>query len=395
MTPRVQDRPRKIAFVIGIVLSAAGIALAVVAPEPLAPVPVAPDLADDAPLLTYVSSFTGTGEAPLVRPTGVTTGGGRIYVADSGAGVVRVFGAGGVPLAEIGAGVLDVPVYVAYEPDSAAILVSDRARGAVFRFDAADGSPMGEVRPTSAATSSWEPLGVAADGADLIAVTDVSEPQRVVVMDTFGEERFSLGGARTADSSATVAVALDYPNTVALTSSEIWVGDSNNRRVLVFDRDGGFDRLVRVDGVARGLTFISDVGATTHALVVDALRSELVVLSLDGDEAGRFGGPGGAGGQLAYPNDAHYDAASGMLYVADTGNARVQVWEVTPAEERVPTITLPLGGPTLSAMRLAGILLGILGAILTVVAVWVRPGGRDVPVKPNIARGGKHRRRRV
>lgn len=320
-------------------------------------------------------SFSGTGAAPLVRPTGVTVGAGRVYVADSGAGAVRVFGTDGVLASEMGTGTLAVPVYVAYEPDSASVLVSDRDRKAVLRLDAADGSALGEVRPASEATGSWEPLGVAADGKDLVVVTDVSEPQRVIVMDTFGAERFTLGGARSADTSGVVGVALDYPNTVALTPSEIWVGDSNNRRVLVFDREGSFERLVRIDGVARGLTFLRDAESITHAVVVDALRSELVVLALDGAEVARFGGPGAAGGQLAYPNDAWYDPATERLYVADTGNARIQVWDVTPADERVPTVTLPLGGPTVSAMRLAGILLAALGAALMAVAAWARIRG--------------------
>lgn len=366
------DRPRTIAFVLGLMLAVGGGALAAFSPEPPVYVPVAPGASPDAPRLKYLFALPEPGDALLQRPVGVAVGGGRLYVTDSGAGLVRSFSTAGPDAGDIGTDVLDVPAYVAKDPLDGSILVSDRARRGVYRFDT-DGELLGEVRPSAEATGTWEPLGVAADGEGSIAVTDASARHRVVVMDEAGEVSLTLGGAGI--QSGDVAVALEFPNTVAFNADEIWVGDSNNRRVLVFDREGRLLRLVRVSGVARGLAFIAE-GDLTHTAVVDALTSEIVLLDAEGGEAARFGGPGSAPGQLAYPNDVAFEPGTRRLYVADTGNARVQVWEAVPADEAAEDIATRGRGPLVSAMRMAGLIALAIGAIIAAVAVWPGRGPR-------------------
>jgi DNA-binding beta-propeller fold protein YncE len=365
------DRPRRIALGAAVALGLAGAVLIAMSPPATVPIRVPGTLGEDAPLLTYVRSLPDAGDPVLERPVGLAVGGGNLYVADSGAGVVRVFTMDGFDAGEVGRGTLEVPAYVARDVAAGTLLVSDRALATVFRFGA-DGEPLGEIVPSAETSVPWQPLGIAADGEGTVAVTDISARHRVLVMDRTGQVSRTLGGPVSAEASGSVSVALDFPNSVGFRDDELWVGDSNNRRVLVFDANGALVRLVRVDGIARGLAFLEgEAEGDRFVAVVDALTSEIVLLDGDGEEAARYGGPGSSAGRLAYPNDVVFDPTTKQVFVADTGNARVQVWSVTwPGEEPEPGG--PLLGPALSPMRLAGIIVVLLGVALGAVAVWPR-----------------------
>jgi DNA-binding beta-propeller fold protein YncE len=365
------DRPRLIALVAGIVLALAGAVLAILAPGPPVLVPAAPGASPDAPMLRYLFALPESDDAPLSRPVGVAVGGGRVYVTDSEAGVLRSFSTAGPDAGDIGTDVLRVPAYVTKNPFDGSLLVTDRELGMLLRFDT-DGTLLAEVRPADEPTGTWQPLGIAADGEGAIAVTDASARHRVLVLDKDGAVITRIGGTPSPGATGNVSVALDFPNAVGFANEEIWVSDSSNHRVLVFDRTGAFERAVRMTGVARGLAFLTDeAGAFEFAVVADALGSEIVVLDPQGAEVARFGGPGTAPGLLAYPNDLAYDAGTRRLYVADTGNARVQVWEMVPADEAEETRERA-NSRALAPMLIAGLVLMALGAVLFVVALWPR-----------------------
>ena len=362
------DRPRKAALGSGVALVLAGAALVLLAPEPPVSIPSAVTPTADMPLLEYVRSLPDAGDPPFSRPVGLAVGAGQLYVSDSGAGVVRVFTTRGIAAGEIGRGTLKVPAYLARDVAAGTVLVTDRELDTVFRFSDA-GEPLGEIVPSVEESATWEPLGIAADGAGTIAVTDTAGRHRVLVMDRSGFVTRVLGGEVTAETSGTISASLDFPNSVAFFGDELWVSDSNNRRVLSFDASGALTRLVRVDGLARGLALLEGPEERDrYVAVADTLTSQIVLLDADGGEVTRYGGPGSGAGRLAFPNDIVYDPGSGQLFVADTGNARVQVWSITwPAEHKAGILpeSLPF-----SAMALAGIVLGALGLVLTVVALW-------------------------
>jgi DNA-binding beta-propeller fold protein YncE len=378
------SRARQAALSAGLVLVVAGGLLAWFAPPPPVPVPVAPEVIDTMPRLTYVRSIPEAGEAPFSRPVGVAVGGGLLYVADAEDGVVRVFSMTGRTLGEMGRDVLDVPAYVAFDGGGSALLVTDRGARAVFVFEKT-GEFVGALTPSSETTSSvettpsWEPLGVAADGFGAIAVTDTSGRHHVWVMDRAGEPLLSLGGLESLETSGGVTVALDYPNSVAFLGTEIWVSDSNNRRLLVFDRDGSFLRFVRVDGVTRGLAFVEgSLEGARYVAVADVLGSQVLLLDDDGTTVASYGGPGTEAGRLAYPNDVAYDRATDQLFVADTGNRRVQVWSVQWPEPGEPPAA-PEQQAAISAMQLAGLIVVVLGLVVGIAAAWPRRRERDLP----------------
>ncbi len=299
----------------------------------------------------YSFSFPVVGAEPLQRPISLVATTDSVYVVDSEAGHVRVFNNRGEDRAIIGSGTLDVPVYAARDAARGILYVTDRKLTSVFKFDDSNGGLLGTLVPKasressrgaeetrSAESTAWAPLGIDVADDGTVWVTDVLERHRVLVLEPDGTIVREIGGATAAVETTGVAVVLDYPNGVSVGADEVWVSDSNNQRVVVFGRDGAFRRVLNTDGLARGVDFVPVSGAdesdaTTLVVVADALAQDIAVWDASGEVLGRFGGPGAAAGQLAFPNDVDSDPAGERLFVADTGNRRIQAWVWTDVEQ--------------------------------------------------------------
>lgn len=301
----------------------------------------------------YAFSFPETPTPELRRPVSVIVSGGRVYVVDSAAGVVRVFDERGQERSVIGSGTLGTPVYIARDAARGVLYVTDRQRRALVSFTD-EGEHIGEVVPRSAAATPsveatpWAPLGVAVDEQGLLYVTDVAKRHRLLVLKRDGIIVREIAGEQQARTGSGVVLSLEYPNAVDVVADEIWVADSNNRRVVVFGRDGEFRRVITMPGMARGLDFISSEESTRPLVaVVDTLAQDVAVLDATGTVRGTFGEPGAGAGGLAFPNDVAVSADGTRLYVADTGNRRVQVWDIVPA----PSARGPEGEPAETSAR--------------------------------------------
>ena len=129
---------------------------------------------------------------------------------------------------------------------------------------------------------------------------------------------------------------LRFPQAVAIgPDGSVYVGDQSSHVVQVFTRDGAFVREVGVAGTRPGE--LSAVGSVAVAgdgslLVADGGSNRVVRFGADGSLLGSFGGAGSDVGQFRFGAGGGNDAAAGgglaasgdMLYVADTGNDRVQ-----------------------------------------------------------------------
>lgn len=292
--------------------------------------------------LYYEAAFPAPGDEPLHRPVSVAVMRGRVIVADSVAGVVRVFDEHGVPESVVGSGALAAPTYVACDSSSGRVYVTDRKLGALFAFDlgsteASRVEPRWPVssRGTTSSTeaTSWSPLGAAVGPGGSVWVTDVSARHRVLELDPLGRVVREVGGP---GSESPVVVVLEYPNDVAFVDSEVWVSDSNHGRVVVFDLQGRYLRAMSLRGLVRGIVAIPGAsGEATAVAGVDALGHEIVLWDIEGAELGRFGEPGTTAGRLQFPNDVAVSADGTRLFVVDTGNRRVQVWRIEWADGEV------------------------------------------------------------
>jgi DNA-binding beta-propeller fold protein YncE len=280
-----------------------------------------PGISDTA-LPHYTSSIYGV-DGPV--GVAVSSSGDRVYVTQTGGQPgVLIFDAdgNGVGTFETPSGSVHAPVYLAIDPLTQEIYVSDRMAGAIYVYDTA-GKLLRQYEPTSAIPA-WQPLGLAFDTAGNLFVTDFSgTTQKVEVFDRTGALVRTLG----ADSG------LSFPNGVSVDAAgNAWVTDSSNGRLLVFDQAGkviaqvgrgvgeGNLGLPRGVVVAGERVFVAD--NTAHG--VFAYRP---LSAGEGSPSfvGFLGGEGRAEGQFEFPNGITVDGR-GRMYVADLANNRVQVW---------------------------------------------------------------------
>ncbi len=266
----------------------------------------------------------------VTAPTGVavSTDGSRIYVTQTEQDAkVLVLDRDGRVLATAvppaSTGTQHTPVYVALSPTSGDLYVSDRPTGSIYVFSA-DGVYRRTFDP-GPGLSGWQPLGLSFDQHGDLFVTDVSGPyHRVHELGPDGALLRTIGSAG----------LFNFPNGVAADSAgNIYVSDSNNGRLVVFDPSGDQVAVIRRGaaqgdlGLPRGIAIDGD----GRVYVVDTMAQGVQIYHAyqAGGRTpafiGRFGAEGTADGGFEYPNAVAADAR-GRIYVTDWRNNRVQVW---------------------------------------------------------------------
>jgi DNA-binding beta-propeller fold protein YncE len=280
--------------------------------------PIVPDQS----LPGYSTSMYG-----VDRPYGVavTAGGDRVYATQTnGAYGVVMFDGGGNPIGTFDTppGPSHVPVYLALNPVTQEVYVSDRPAGAVWVYDGG-GHYLRQFAP-AVPIKGWQPVGIAFDTAGNLYVTDFgAQPQVVEEFDKDGTLVRTIGSGD----------GLSFPNGVAVDDAGIvYVTDGDNGRLLAYGTDGSI--VARVGrgvgdgnlGLPRGVVVAKD-----RVYVADSTGQTVFVYGVvkPGENRlpfiGAFGGQGISNGQFQFPNDVAVDGR-GRLYVADAGNDRVQVW---------------------------------------------------------------------
>ena len=276
---------------------------------------------------TYKTAFYGV-EKPL--GVAVSPDGSRIYVTQSGTKAATfVYDRDGVKLGELKAPASDkgyhVPVYLAVHPTTGHVYVGDRAAGKVYVYDGT-GAYRSTFTPKDKKLS-FSPLGigVSADGTLYVADASSSEPKdhRILVLGADGSLVKTLGKGE-----------LNYPNAIVPgPQGEIYVTDSNNGRVVVFEASGTMTPLLSRGigdgdlGLPRGLA-LDDQG---RLFVVDTTDQQVRVFTAAAKPTdhptyvGSFGDQGREDATFLFPNGVATDTR-GRVYVADRENNRIQVW---------------------------------------------------------------------
>lgn len=300
----------------------------------------------------YLYSFGGTKANHLTAPVGVLADGGNVYVADSTGAQLFVFTEAGKFVKTFGKGTVLDPLYIAKNPKDGLLYVTDRGKQAVLKFDLT-GKYVGEFDPklpkqelpAFKATSQWIPIAIAFAPDGTMFVTDILKDQRMLVFGPDGSFVRSIGSAGVVDKATDLPGKFQFPNSIKVFKDEVWVVDSNNRRLEVFDMDGGYKRLLPLSGLPRGMVFLpagSGVtkGSTDVYGVVDALTSIVTLYPTKGDGTSvTFGEKGVNEGQFALPNDITVGKKS-VLFISDNRNLRVQAWgwqsKVSPLPKVIP-----------------------------------------------------------
>jgi len=267
------------------------------------------------------------------KPLGVavTPSGDRVYVTESdGAGLVRVYDAKGKAAGTLippsSTGNSHLPMYVAINPTTQDVYVSDRFTASIYIYDA-KGKFVRTFAPKGDMGGKWNPLGLAFAPDGTLYATDVrgltAKTHRVVVFGPDGTLKRSMGAPG----------QLNFPNGIVVDAqNNIEVSDSNNGRLVIFGQYGkmlatisqgigegdlGLPRGVAVDGAGR--LFVADTADHMVRLyVVDKSKATPTYV-------GSFGGEGQLDGTFEYPNGVATDKRA-HIYITDRENNRVQVW---------------------------------------------------------------------
>lgn len=300
----------------------------------------------------YLYSFSGPEGERLTRPIGIASHGGYVYVPDSREGKVFVFSAEGDLQYTFGEDVLVTPLYVARNPKDGLFYVSDRRTRSiqVFQFDGTwekefdPKLPPAELPTFATGGVQWVPLAIAFDPDGTMYVTDLLKGHRVLAFDPSGAFKWSSGTTGIAEAATTDPGYFQFPNGIKAHGDEIWVADSNNRRIKVLNPQGDPVRLIPTQGLPRGFDFITlgsrEDTPTTYAAVADTLSHDVTFWSEEGERELTFGQRGVMEGEFAYPNDVTI-GKSNRIFITDTANARVQVWGWPEEIAPVPAITVP------------------------------------------------------
>lgn len=201
-----------------------------------------------------------------------------------------------------------VPADVAYDAANERVFVADVHNHRFLVFDASSGLPAGA--PAVFVLGQPDFVTGGADGADPYGHSNTQNP---------------AAGCTTAINACGVARA--YAVAYDDVHDRLFAADPDNHRVLVWDLSAG---------IANGMAARWVIGQANFT--GDARNS-----ACGGNGAGTVGACG-----LAFPSELAYDAPTGRLYVADTDNHRVVVFDLSAGITNGMAATAVLGQPNLT-----------------------------------------------
>ncbi|WP_343411125.1 flippase activity-associated protein Agl23 [Candidatus Amarolinea dominans] len=258
---------------------------------------------------------------------------GSLYVADTGNHRIQQFDASGNFVRQWGGqgagnGQFNEPWGVAVAPDGKFVYVCDTWNHRIQKFSAegtfvkawgANGVTDGQLGQQGVF---WGPRAVAIDGQGRVYVTDTGN-KRVQVFDADGSPVGQFGGAGLVDG------ALDEPVGLAIDKDgNIYLADTWNKRVQVFSKDFKYLRQWPVEGwpsqsvVNKPYLAVADTANGRRVYVTDPEYYRVLIFDDQGKFIALFGQYGNQANEMTLPTGIAVDA-QGQLFVADPDSHRV------------------------------------------------------------------------
>jgi DNA-binding beta-propeller fold protein YncE len=209
------------------------------------------------------------------------------------------------------AGSTNYPSGVAVDPNSGDVYVMDLLFNRVQRFN-----------DRGAFIAQWkckQGLGLTVDPTDGNLWVAMWLNDKVIKYSPTGEVLVEIGSGKKGTGNG----EFNRPHDVSVNpkTGDLFVLDTNNKRVQVFDKAGKYKRQFTSD-------FIQPFGIAVHPegeflVVANTANREIMKFSLDGELLDRWKRKGSGEGEFRWPRNVAVDR-EGNIYVADTDNERAQ-----------------------------------------------------------------------
>jgi DNA-binding beta-propeller fold protein YncE len=285
----------------------------------------------------FLYSFSGAA-IKLQRPIGVTVDGDTVYAVDSAGRDILVFDQAGNYKRSFGTSVTVIPLNLARNPKNNNLYVTDRRLRKMLIFNQA-GKYLGDFNPNlpkdqlpafKTGGVQWEPVALAFAPDGTMYVTEILNGHRFLIFGPDGKFKKSVGYAGMVTDAKAGPGAFQFPNGIVYHKGLIYITDSNNRRVQVYDKDGNFKNIIVTQGLPRGIDFLNrfptDKPTSPDRFVIaDTLAHDGTIWTEKGDKILSFGEEGYLDGQFSYPNGLSVGSKN-KIFIADTANGRIDVW---------------------------------------------------------------------
>ena len=160
------------------------------------------------------------------------------------------------------------------------------------------------------------PRGVSVSAEGLVYIID-SWNHRVTVHDEDGKFLFTFGTRGSGPG------CFDDPGDIAFGSDGlVYIVDVGNELVCVWSKEGNFRRHFPCKYKPTYITATND----NHLLITSNSTHTVIVYTLEGELIHQFGAQGSNPGRFSSPYGICVHNDSGLVYVADPGNSRIQVF---------------------------------------------------------------------
>lgn len=273
---------------------------------------------------TYIQ---GDMSSPLDKPMDVTKIGSDIYVTDTNDQQIQVFDTTGKFVFKFGKkgtgqGQFQFPYGITGD-SKGNLYVADLYNGKISVFTAEGKFVKYFTDDNKKSNFLVSPAGLRIYNNKLF-VTDIKS-NSVYIYSMSGKKLLQLSAASTSDD------LLNAPNAVTVDADQdIYVSDTGNARVVEFDKNGKFIRIINGTKNGTGNTkFVNPRGVGVlpdgTLLMVDNMTHYVYGFDKNGNQKFQFGGIGSDNDQFYLPNGLFVDN-NGEVFITDTVNERIAVY---------------------------------------------------------------------
>lgn len=266
----------------------------------------------------FMDAIAGTKDTRMIRPYAVSVYQQKILVGDPGKHAVHLFDRERRTyqfISMVEDEPLSSPVGVALGKDR--LFVADSVLGKVFILDH-------KGKQLAVISGLQRPTGLAFDNENSRLYVADTLTHRIVVFNAEGRQLLEFGKRGTGDAE------FNFPSHIFLSEGKLLVNDNMNFRIQTFDIDGHFLSSFGIHGDGSG-AFSQPKGVAADSMgniyVAGATIDRVQVFSPQGEFLLAFGSKGSGAGEFLMPTGV--TIADDQIYVADSFNRRVQVFQFT------------------------------------------------------------------